>query len=237
MAGPFHRGDQMIEVPAEPEREHAGGEKDRQERRGHSGSDPKDKRSDAQDRKRAGARPASAREQPRGLRAPPGQRLRVHPDSDVLAEQSQLLPKVERRRQLPNGLVANPQILRLRRGEQPSRQRLLSRSSSGRRKVLKQRPLPEQVQVLRIRVQRIQEPIARFALAGPAVLNAAQDVLVESHGPGGQRASPQGAFVDDRERDYGRERRQQPENRERAPDKRQQGHDGGQRGQPNLDVA
>ena len=144
-------------------------------------------------------------------RAAPGAELgRVEPGGHFLADQRQALPQVQARRQLGNGALAGPDLVRRRGSEQPVRQRPLAGAKPGRGDQLEEGTPPEQIQVGRVQVFRRRQGQPVGADARPAVLEAGQAPLVERRGPADAVSSRQDPLVQDRQDDEDRGRQGQP---------------------------
>src|SRR5262245_778271 len=89
------------------------------------------------------------------------------------------LPQIETLSQirdsgLPRGNLRDPG-----RREQPRRKRFLARSSTCARQQLEQRRWSEQIQIVRIQMVGIAEPLSLLTSAGPSILDPRQAALVQ----------------------------------------------------------
>ena len=124
--------------------------------------------------------------------APVGERTRVDPRADVARPRSSRSSRRSSRGpQLGHGLVPLADDLRRRRGEQPGGQRLLAGPGPRRAEPLEQRAVAEQVEVGRIGVIEVEEPLPRDPGPGPGAVDPLQPLLVElGPAPGGLPGVP-----------------------------------------------
>ena len=95
------------------------------------------------------------------------------------------------------------------------------------------RCLPEQIQIARVRMRRIEKPVARLSGSSPAVLNASNTALIELDRPLPRTNLLQPLFMQHRQEDK-RPRRQQQQPEE--PDVVEENQCGSNRGERNRDL-
>ena len=125
------------------------------------------------------------------------------------------LAKIQRRRELGDGLLPCADLGRLRRSRQPARQRLFAGAGARYGEQLEERPAPEQVEIVRIHVTIVTEAVAGLAGSHPAILQTCEAALVERHRSGGAVARPQHAIVPAHEPREQHDRHGQPPEAER----------------------
>ena len=117
------------------------------------------------------------RSEQRGSFAPGGERDGRDAGTRLFGQHGEILPEIQTGPQFCHRLIALAHLRRSGRHQQPPRQRLLADVGAGGAKKFEQRPLPEQVQVLRIRVGRVEVRVAGFSAADPLALEASQRPL------------------------------------------------------------
>ena len=171
------------------------------------------------------AGPPSGRQQRRRL-APGRQRHRVHARARLFGQDGQFLPQVHSRPQFIHRFLPGPYGVRRGRLQQPARQRILADVRPRRAQQLEQRALPEQVEVPRIGMGRVQIHCAAFSAAGPRAIQARQTPLVVPRRPLALLHLAQQPFMHHHENHKGRPRKRRPQNRQGL---RQRQSDDGQR--------
>ena len=106
--------------------------------------------------------------------APRGERRGVDRGADVVAQDREVLPQVEARRERRDRALPGAQLVRRRGREEPRREPLLARAGPGRAEELEQRALPEEIEILRVRVRRIGERVARASRSRRTARRAAR---------------------------------------------------------------
>ena len=75
--------------------------------------------------------------------------------------------------------LSGAHFFRSRGRQQPSGQSFFADTGSSRAQQLEERPLAEQIQIARVRVRRVKEPVAGLSGSGPLVLDSGQTARIE----------------------------------------------------------
>ena len=141
--------------------------------------------------------------------APRRQHVRPQANTHSLALQEQLFAEAHPRRQVADSRLSCQNLIHRRSSQQPRSQRLLARARARGAQQLKQRCNAKQVQVARVRMRRIQEPLSRLAAPRPPVFQPRHPKLVKLYGSPAQTQTPDQLLLQHRQHDeYGHRRRQ-----------------------------
>ena len=203
---PGHRPVGVPHMPPQPPADHAldGQRGERQDRRRPA---DRPRRDDGQERHRGDGGRAEAK--PRrsagcaGV-ARRGERVAADRRRHLLAEDGQVLPEIEARRQRLHGLLPRAHRRGIRRRQQPGGERLLAHARPRGAEQLEQRALAEEVEVAGIRMVGVAEARSGAAGARPLPVEAREPSPVVRGAPLGPETAPADPRVND---EQGRERR------------------------------
>ena len=119
---------------------------------------------------------------------PRHQLVAVHARSDVGPGKRDGFAQIQEWRALGDSLLPRGDLRRHRRCGQPAGKLRLAGACAGDGQQLEERPVTEQVEVVRVQMAIVAKALARFTRALPAVLDPSQSTLVERNRPG--RAIP-----------------------------------------------
>ena len=121
----------------------------------------------------------------------------LHARTDVGSCQRELLPKIQRRAELLDGLLSRLNLGGIGGRRQPACKRVLAGTRSRQREQLEQRAAAEQIEIVRVDVTIVAKSIAGLAGPYPAVLEPGQTALVKSDSPDVPRRASEGPGRDD----------------------------------------
>ena len=112
----------------------------------------------------------------------------LHARTDVGSRQRELLPKIQRRAELLDGLLPGLDFGNTGTRRQPSCQRLFAGTCSRQGEQLEQRAAAKQIEIVRVDVIVVAKSIAGLAGSNPAVLEPGQTTLVKGDASDGRVA-------------------------------------------------
>src|SRR5688572_16362419 len=87
-------------------------------------------------------------------------------------------PQVKGRGQLSDGRLTRTDFIGRGRPREPGRERFLAGRRRGNRQEFEQRAATEEIEIVRVEMPLVPEPLPRFTGANPAILDARQPALV-----------------------------------------------------------